>query len=84
MCGLDIVPREEGAISDNGLSPVDERVRVPLRERLWFIFVMMCIVPPVGLVFFWQHQDFAPEAKWIVTIVILGAIVWALVLAGNR
>ena len=46
----DIVPRKEEAISDNGRAPVEDEVPVPLRERLWFIFVMMCIVPPYGLV----------------------------------
>ena len=45
---------------------------------------MMCIVPPVGLVLFWRHDDFPPEAKWIVTVVILGALIWAVALTGKR
>jgi hypothetical protein len=81
-CG--IVPREEVAISNNGHTPVEEEIPIPLRERLWFIFVLMCVFPPAGLVLLWRHEMFPPEVKWVVTIVILGAIVWALLLAGNR
>jgi len=80
----DIVPRKEEAISDNGRAPVEDEVPVPLRQRLWFIFVMMCIVPPYGLVLFWRHEDFPPEAKWLVTLVIVGSIIWAVLLTGKR
>jgi hypothetical protein len=80
----DIVPRKEDAISDNGRAPLEEEVPAPLRERLWFIFVMMCVLPPYGLVLFWRHEDFPPEAKWLVTFVIVGAIVWAVLLTGKR
>ena len=45
---------------------------------------MMCVLPPYGLVLFWQHDDFAPEAKWLVTFVIVGAIIWAVFLTGKR
>jgi len=74
---------QEDAISDNGRTTLDEEVPIPLRRRLWFIFVMMCVLPPYGLVLFWQHDDFAPEAKWLVTVVILGAIVWAVFVEGK-
>ena len=77
-------PTREDVISDNGHTPLEEEVQAPLRQRYWFIFVMMCILPPYGLVLFWRHEDFPPEAKWIVTIVILGALIWALALMGNR
>jgi len=80
----DIVPRKEDAISDNGRTPVEDEAPGPLRERLWFIFVMMCVLPPFGLVLFWRHEDFTPEAKWLVTFVIIGAIIWAVLLAGKR
>ena len=72
------------AISDNGHTPLDQDAQVPLRERLWFIFVIMCVFPPAGLVLFWRHEDFPPEAKWLVTLVIVGAIVWAIFLVGKR
>ena len=75
---------KEDAISDNRRAPVEEEVPVPLRERLWFIFVMMCVLPPYGLVLFWRHEEFPPEAKWLVTFVIVGAIIWAVLLAGKR
>ena len=80
----DIVPRKEEAISDNGPAPVEDEVPVPLRERLWFVFVMMCVLPPYGLVLFWRHEDFPPETKWLVTFVIVGAIIWAVLLTGKR
>ena len=80
----DIVPRKEEAISHNDRAPVEDEVPVPLRQRLWFIFVMMCIVPPYGLVLFWRHEDFPPEAKWLVTFAIVGAIIWAVILTGKR
>ena len=45
---------------------------------------MMCVLPPYGLVLFWRHEDFPPEAKWLVTFVIVGAIIWAVLLTGKR
>ena len=76
-------PRREDTISNNGQTPVEEDVPVPLRERLWFIFVIMCVFPPAGLVLFWRHEEFPPEAKWLVTIVIVGVVVWALLSVGR-
>jgi hypothetical protein len=82
--GPAISSRKEDAISDNGRTPVEDAALSPLRERLWFIFVMMCVLPPYGLVLFWRLEDFPPEAKWLVTLVIVGAIISAVLLAGKR
>ena len=68
----------EALISNNGRTPVEEEVPVPLGERLWFIALMMFLFFPVGLVLFWRHEEFPPETKWLVTVVILGSVVWAL------
>ena len=68
----------EVLISNNGHTPAEEEVPVPLGERLWFIALMMFLFFPVGLVLFWRHELFPPETKWLVTIVVLGTVVWAL------
>jgi len=82
FCG--IVRGQEDAISNNGHGPLEEEVPVPLRERLWFIFVMMCVFPPAGLVLFWRHDLFPPEVKWLVTFVVLATVIWALFVIGPR
>jgi hypothetical protein len=45
---------------------------------------MMCVFPPAGLVLFWRHDLFPPEVKWLVTIVVLGSVIWALFVIGPR
>ena len=68
---------QEVLISNNGHTPVEDGVPVPLGERPWFIALMMFLFFPVGLVLFWRHDLFPPETKWLVTIVVLGSVVWA-------
>jgi len=67
----------EALISNNRQTPAEEAVPVPLAERLWFIALMMFLFFPVGLVLFWRHELFPPETKWLVTVVILGSVIWA-------
>lgn len=74
----------EVLISNNGHTPAEEDVPVPLGERLWFIALMMFVFFPVGLVLFWRHELFPPETKWLVTIVVLGSAIWALFTIGPR
>jgi hypothetical protein len=75
---------QEVLISNNGHIPAEEEVPVPLGERLWFIALMMFVFFPVGLVLFWRHELFPPEAKWAVTVVVLGTVIWALFAIGPR
>jgi hypothetical protein len=75
----------EVLISDNGQVPaVEQEVRVPLGERLWFIALMMFVFFPAGLVLFWRQELFPPEVKWAVTVVVLGSVLWALFAIGPR
>jgi hypothetical protein len=74
----------EALISNNGHIPANEEVPVPLGERLWFIALMMFVFFPVGLVLFWRHELFPPEAKWAVTVVVLGSVIWAVFTIGPR
>jgi len=70
---------QEAFISNNGHDPTtNEEAPVPLGQRLWFIALMMFVFFPVGLVLFWRHEDFPPETKWLVTIVVIGTVIWAL------
>jgi len=71
-------------ISPNGHRPNGDDQPVPLGERLWFIAVMMFVFFPVGLVLFWRHDWFPPSAKWMVTVVVLGTVIWAVFAAGSR
>jgi hypothetical protein len=80
-----IVAAQEGdAIQPNGSAPEPDELPVPLKERLWFIALMMFVFFPVGLVLFWRHDLFPPSAKWAVTIVVLVSVVWALFAIGPR
>jgi hypothetical protein len=45
---------------------------------------MMFVFFPVGLVLFWRHEDFPPETKWIVTVVVIGTVIYALFKVGPR
>ena len=45
---------------------------------------MMFLFFPVGLVLFWRHELFPPESKWLVTIVVIGSVIWALFAVGSR
>jgi hypothetical protein len=45
---------------------------------------MMFLFFPVGLVLFWRHELFPPESKWLVTIVVIGSVIWALFAIGPR
>jgi len=74
----------EVLISNKGRTPAEEDVPVPLGERLWFIALMMFLFFPVGLVLFWRHELFPPESKWLVTIVVLGSVIWAVFAIGPR
>jgi len=74
----------EVLISNKGRTPADEDVPAPLGERLWFIALMMFLFFPVGLVLFWRHELFPPETKWLVTIVVLGSVIWAVFAIGPR
>lgn len=75
----------EVLISDNGWKPTEtEDAPVPLGQRLWFIALMMLVFFPVGLVLFWRHDLFPPSAKWLVTVVVLTTVVWALFTVGPR
>ena len=49
----------------------------PLRERPWFIALMMFAFFPAGLVMFWRNDAWDWRLKWVVTIVVLGTVVWA-------
>jgi len=71
-------------VSPNGHGPPDDEQPVPLRERLWFIALMMFVFFPAGLVLFWRHDLFPPSAKWIVTVVVLGTVIWAVFSLGSR
>lgn len=82
LCG--IVVNGEDLISNNGHTPAEEEVPVPLGERLWFIALMMFVFFPAGLVLFWRHELFPPEAKWAVTVVVLGSVIWAMFAIGPR
>jgi hypothetical protein len=81
-CG--IVPALEADIDPDGSAPQPEELPVPLKERLWFIALMMFVFFPVGLVLFWRHELFPPSVKWAVTIVVLVTVVWALLASGPR
>jgi len=74
----------EVLISNNGHIPAEQHAPVPLGERLWFIALMMFLFFPVGLVLFWRHELFPPESKWLVTIVVIGSVIWALFAVGSR
>ena len=74
----------EVLISNNGRSPAEEDIQVPLGERLWFIALMMFLFFPIGLVLFWRHELFPPEAKWLVTVVVIGSVIWAVFAMGPR
>jgi hypothetical protein len=74
----------EVLISNNGHKLAEEEVPVPLRERLWFIALMMFLFFPVGLVLFWRHDLFPPGTKWFVTVVVLGSVIWAVFAIGRR
>jgi hypothetical protein len=45
---------------------------------------MMFVFFPVGLVLFWRHDFFAPSAKWLVTVVVLVTVIWAVFALGPR
>jgi hypothetical protein len=74
----------EVLISNNGHKQAEEEVQVPLGERLWFIALMMFVFFPAGLVLFWRHEFFPPMTKWLVTVVVLATVIWAVFAIGPR
>ncbi len=56
----------------------EEQPKAPLRERPWFIAVMMLVVFPYGLVIFWRHDAWDYRVKWLVTIIVFVTVIWAL------
>ena len=61
------------------LSPVeDEQPKIPLRERPWFIALMMLVAFPYGLVIFWRHDAWDYRVKWLVTVTVFATVIWAL------
>jgi hypothetical protein len=71
-------------ISNNGHKQAEEEVQVPLGEWLWFIALMMFVFFPAGLVLFWRHEFFPPMTKWLVTVVVLATVIWAVFAIGPR
>jgi len=45
---------------------------------------MMFVFFPAGLVLFWRNELFPPMTKWLVTVVILGSVIWTVFAIGPR
>ena len=54
-----------------------EGQKPPLKERPWFIALMMFVFFPVGLVLFWRSELWGWGTKWAVTISVLASVMWA-------
>jgi hypothetical protein len=51
---------------------------LPLRQRPWFVMLMLLVLPPVGLVLFWRNDLWPYQVKWLVTAVMLASVIYAL------
>ena len=50
----------------------------PLKERPWFVGLMLFVFFPVGLVLFWRNESWGWVTKWVVTVGVFAGVFWAL------
>ena len=47
---------------------MEEKIKVPFWQSVWFVVIMLLLLPPVGIVLLWIGGDFKKNQKIIATV----------------
>jgi len=48
---------------------LEETIKVPFYQRIWFVMLFLVFIPPIGILFLWLNKRFNLAVKIILTIV---------------